>query len=421
MAQRLRQELARLRECADIIDHEYRIESKLPVIGPLVAWVRRNLTSHLREPYLDPALKRQVNFNDTIADILQLLLARETVSPNGLPKLDLSGRPIDEMATDADIFYAYRLILGRMPDQNGWEHYCTRIGHMSIAQLTDELMFSPEFKEREVFYKLTGTYRAIDPIRVDLGPYAQYVMPNDQAIGMNLKRDRVWEPSVTRHLSGLLQAGMTFMDLGANIGYYTLLAAHRVGPQGRVVAFEPDQQNCTLIQMSVLDNGFENVELFPLAAADHSATFAFELRDGSNGMLTEELSASSVSDVRRLLSRKVVRAVAIDEILHHLDRLDVMKIDVEGAEYRALRGMEALLTKHRPIIFSEFSPIMLQSVSGVSGEDYLAWLIKHGYAISVINSKNGELQECGDDIAAVMQLYEKEPTRLIDLFARPDK
>lgn len=225
---------------------------------------------------------------------------------------------------------------------------------------------------------------------------------------------------MTEQVRSVLRPGMTFVDLGANIGYFSLLAANLVGPTGRVIAVEPNEQNCKLIWASAFQNGFTHLDVYPFAAGDCSMTFTFGRRDGSNGMLMEEVAFGSGMDARALLSRTLVRTVVLDELLHGLERLDVIKIDVEGAEYRVLRGMERLIKRHRPLIFSEFAPDMLHPISGVTGEAYLSWLFQCGYRVAVIERERNELIDCGSDGGAVMALQAAEPSHLLDIVARPE-
>ena len=419
MQRRLGQEVTKLQAQSDIVDHTYRVQSQLPIIGPLIAWARRNLTSHLREPYMDPALTRQVAFNQHVVQFLgQLVTTIERTGDEDLA-FDISGLSYDSPITEADIVQAYRLILGRHPDKFSWQHYTARIGEMHVSDLAADLLTSREFKDHNVFFQLVGDHREEAPIWVDLGDYGQYVTLSDESIGQTILEHKIWEPIVTAQLRSRLRPGDVVLDIGANIGYHTLLAAHCVGQVGRVIALEPNQHNCNQIWLSALQNRFENIELFPLAAADRSATFIFDLRKGSNGVLVEEVNSLDNRAVAQLLKRTLVRAMKIDDLLHNLERLDVIKIDIEGAEYRALRGAEALLRRHQPIILTEFAPLMLQHVSQCSGEEYLKWLIHLGYHLSVLGPDVGQQIDCQDDCSAVMKLCEETVEGLLDLLAVP--
>jgi FkbM family methyltransferase len=350
----------------------------------------------------------------TFSRLRQLMLSQ-------LRKLHTAARPTREssndMATKNDIYYAFRLILGRPPDAHNWQHYGNMIGHLRAQDVASYLLTSPEFKERDVFQKIMGRYPEEEPVLVDLGEYKQYVTLSDESIGIHIHNSHIWEPNITIVVKKVLKPGMVFIDIGANIGYFSLLAANQIGNEGRVIAFEPNQRNCNLLQLSALVNQFDYIDIYPLAVADTNSMFVFDLADGSNGTLTSEITGTLSADrLSKLMHRTLVRSVRLDDMLSHLDRIDIIKMDVEGAEYRALRGMQTLIQKYHPLIVSEFSPIGLQGVSQVSGEDYLQLLTAYGYHISVIDAY-GSLIRCGTDVSAVMHHAKAHAPSHIDIFA----
>lgn len=333
------------------------------------------------------------------------------------------------LITEADLFYAYRLYLNREPTAAERLHYDVYLGDLSPTQLTSMLLTSAEFKQQDIFYKVVGDYRNEAPLLIDLGQYKQFVLPQDESIGKTIAEHHIWEPHVTSVMRNILQPGMTMIDMGANIGYFTLLASHQLGPAGRVIAFEPNHLNCNLIYMSSLINGFENIDIFPVAVGDGYTPFVLDLQDGSNGAVSTEVSTSTSSihlkeglgdgvNHSYLLHRKLTCTVLLDHVLADLPQIDVIKMDIEGSEYRALCGMKQLIQQHRPIIFSEFAPASLQGVSHVSGETYLQALIDHGYTLSIIEL-DGTLMESDDRPSSIMKIYRDRKVGLIDLIAHP--
>jgi FkbM family methyltransferase len=130
-------------------------------------------------------------------------------------------------------------------------------------------------------------------------------------------------------------------DLGAHVGFYTLLASVCLGQRGRVFAFEPSPKNLAFINDHLHLNGCGNVEVCPFAVSDRKGTMAFEEGPGSSmGHLGDHGSLS-------------VQVVALDDLVDAgtIDPPDLVKIDVEGEEVRALRGAERVLTTARPTIF----------------------------------------------------------------------
>jgi FkbM family methyltransferase len=164
--------------------------------------------------------------------------------------------------------------------------------------------------------------------------------------------------------------------VGANVGYHTLLLAELVGSEGQCYAFEPNSENCRLILLGCEHNHFANIRLMPFGLSDESGWAYFSSHIGSNGgVVTKKVVASQGQGT-------VIPVFTLDSL--SLPNVDVLKVDVEGAEYKVLRGGEALLTRSRPAIVSEFSLEMTTRVSGVHPADYLNWMERKGYKIYVL-------------------------------------
>ena len=114
--------------------------------------------------------------------------------------------------------------------------------------------------------RITGRVQCIR-----LPEYSLYVDMTDELVGACIARGG-YEPHVTRAIAAALRPGDTFVDLGSNIGYYSLLAAAVVGPSGSVIGFEARPDNVHLARLSVRENGFRNVTLHNLAVSDRNST-----------------------------------------------------------------------------------------------------------------------------------------------------
>lgn len=334
-------------------------------------------------------------------------LARRLPSPaqGVLKRLVLGDR-----ADPTDLRYCYRLLLGRAPDPDGWRHYRSLIarGELSVPQLVLSFLASPEYRARQL---IQG---GVEVTLATIGSVELYVPADDAAIGSRMLRRRAYQPPLSGLLPRIIAPGMTFVDVGANLGYFSLLAAQMVGETGTVVAIEPGERNCRLLYRSVVRNRLRNVQLHPYAISDRRETLVY-LAQGSNGTI-----APLDADTGGPAGGRLVPAIPLDDLVAGLDRVDVIKLDVEGAEARVLRGAAATLARHRPLVVSEFSPLLLEQVSGVSGDVYLSQLLDLGYQLSVVDPDGaGELIACGRDPRAVVRVLQRAGTAQLDLMARP--
>lgn len=319
-----------------------------------------------------------------------------------------SGAPgSDGSCTREDLLACFRLLLGREPGQIEWGWHAGKVG-MRRSDVVAEFLGSPEFKSRKL-----GATRLDEFAWVDLDAYGMYVTTADTAIGRCIAETRAYEPHVSRAIASALRPGAFFVDVGANMGFFSLLSARAVGAEGRVFAFEPFQQNVKLLFMSTRRNGFENIRIIPAAATDREALYFYD-NMGSNGQIRD------VSDDPELvLSSTLVPSTTLDLALGKLTRLDVIKIDVEGAEYLALTGGRDLLQRFRPTIFSELSPGSLESVSKVSASQYLEMLTtEFRYGIDVLH-EDGRVSPCQGDVSRVLELFAEAGSDHIDIVARP--
>ena len=314
-------------------------------------------------------------------------------------------QPSDAVGED-DVYFCYRLLLEREPDPEGARQWAELLGQglLSLPALVDGFLHSPERRALEA--------RRREPQRVELEGFRIWVRAADPHIGRPIARDRSYEPHVTQALRTHLRPGATFVDVGANVGYFSLLAALLVGERGRVIAFEPRADNVELLRRSVADNGFANVEVHACAVAERAQELAFfasgEVQ--SSGRLMQEREAGS-----ELLP--TVRAVALDEALAAEPRVDVIKMDIEGAEPRALAGMHALLRRHRPTLLTEFCPELLRTTSGVEPLAYLDALAVDHDLFVVPHDGGPELGPLPSD--RILALHAASARTHLDLAAYP--
>ena len=175
-----------------------------------------------------------------------------------------------------------------------------------------------------------------------------------------------YEPEQTRLFEQLLRPGHTVLDVGANVGYYTLLASVLVGDAGRVHAFEPEPKNAGFLRRHTSINRRDNVRVEQAAVSDREGTARFDFGSGSG---TGHLADAGAIKVRTLRLD--------DYCAQHGLAPNAIKIDVEGAEMSVLHGARETLVRHRPILFLSTHGAEVHAAS-------LAFLRGLGYGVSPI-------------------------------------
>lgn len=176
-----------------------------------------------------------------------------------------------------------------------------------------------------------------------------------------------------------VKEGYVVLDIGANIGFYSLLAARLVGEEGRVYAFEPDPVNYSLLIKNIEINGYDSI--FPLqkAVSDLNGKVRLYLDD-------KDTTAHTIRQRNGSKEFVEVESVTLDEFFAGENRrIDVIKIDIEGAEVRAFSGMEKLIEENEKLkMFIEFYPDAIREM-GDSPEDFARRLLDdYGFAVLAI-------------------------------------
>jgi FkbM family methyltransferase len=213
-------------------------------------------------------------------------------------------------------------------------------------------------------------------LRCAVGPVELLCDPADAAVAPGL-RSGSYEPHLTAVFQRYCLPGMTVVDVGANLGYFAVLASRLVGPSGRVIAVEPNSDNCRLLLSSLRDQGITNVDVLPVACDTESGWAYYSSHVGSNGGLI---------DGHDLLARPgvVVPTFRLDQLID--GPVGFLKLDVEGAEGRVVRGASALIERDRPVITTELKQEMLERVSEMSLRDYLGYFERLDYTATMLHA-----------------------------------
>jgi len=272
--------------------------------------------------------------------------------------------------------------------------------HATLTSIGRFLYAHRAFLKRFVFIRR--------PILLRLADFRIYVRLDDWAVGARIAVRRTHEPHVTCVMHPLLQPGAVIVDIGANIGYYTLLAASHIGNTGKVIAFEPSVENCALLRRSLQANHFENVVLHNVAVADTASVVGFRMHDSNGYIIPEHASTHAIQ----------VPTVTLDHVLQDEPRIDLIKMDIEGAEGRALQGMHRVMQRCQPIIFTELNPSALQAVSHMTPEEYLNELRALDYSLCVIPRAAGQPTATQSN-AQIMHAWVDSQLDHVDLVAYP--
>ena len=313
----------------------------------------------------------------------------------------------DATATAQDIFYCFRLLLGRNPNPEEWPGHSSRAGE-DLENVVSSYVTSREFADRRLLNK---TYQ--DKVElVQFPSFSLFASIDDLAVGNHVLIGRSYDPRVAAVLSRRVRPGMAVLDIGANIGYMTMLLASLVARSGLVVAIEPNPENIKLLEASRRVNGFDQVLVIQAAAGRQTGLLVLNV-SYSNGTTTE-----LPSDSDAIFALRPVPCFALDAILPKARPFNLIKIDTEGAELNALIGLSETIDRDRPVIVSEFSPAALPGISRCTGPEYLRFLIARGYRIGVIE-KDGAETSFGEDVDGVMGAYSRSGIDHIDIIANP--
>ncbi len=230
----------------------------------------------------------------------------------------------------------------------------------------------------------------------------------DRSVSAHIIETGEWEPQVVHVLRKYLTVGSVFVDIGANVGWHSAVGSSIVGPGGRVYSIEPNPDNARLIAHTIQRNDLTNVELLPFALSERTGFAAFRSAIGSNGGFAWGNDPSFIDP-----AVTIVPTVRFDDL--DIAHVDVIKMDVEGAEPMVMRGAVKMIERDHPVIIFEFSCDMTQRVGGVEPREHLRFFEDHGYTLSIIDRSGGS-QIPVTDVDALLRDW-GSPVRLEDFVA----
>jgi len=205
----------------------------------------------------------------------------------------------------------------------------------------------------------------------------------DAGDSLNLSFDENFEPVETAFIKTQIKEGDTVLDIGANVGYFTLKFARLVGPTGRVYAFEPDPTNFAILQKNIAANGYTNVVLENKAVSNVSGPIQLYLSDNA---ADHRIYDSKEATVRQTIP---IDAVRLDDYFRdRSEKIDFIKIDTQGADYAVVKGASRLLNVNRHIkITSEFWPYGLEKM-GIPPRAFVSLLRNQGFQVYDLSAQD---------------------------------
>jgi len=254
-----------------------------------------------------------------------------------------------------------------------------------LAELFKLLFKIPFFKKRYF-----GIYtRIIKPLNLFKGvskkimfkPEIWIELEIEDWIAQNIYLLGNYEKEELMFLEHHLKPDDTFIDIGANIGIYTLLAAKLVEANGTVISFEPFEKNHAQLLKNIALNGFKNIRAEKKAIDSTSdwMTIFYDPKEANKGMASAYQTGLS--------EKEKVETISLDQYLNEkeINKVDWIKIDIEGGEYPALLGMKETLQKYKPQIIIELDPEIIAKTP-YTNELISNFLIDLGYRKYFLNS-----------------------------------
>jgi len=256
-----------------------------------------------------------------------------------------------------------------------------RIGKMDSLSIYKSIRKSLQGYGLGNFYpiRIFNTYlmKRLKQDRCEVHGHTMFLDKND---AQSLSVEENYEPVETNYAIQNIKKGDIVLDLGAFIGYYTLVFARIVGPEGKVYAFEPNPENFAILKRNVEYNGYKNVVLINKAVSNKNGKLQFFL-----SKLNEGAGSLKVMYDKELGSENETKTIEIESVklddYFKTGKINFIKMDIEGAEYLALLGMQNMIRRSPNIkMMVEYQPLTL-SASGVQPHKLISLIDELGFKI----------------------------------------
>jgi FkbM family methyltransferase len=236
---------------------------------------------------------------------------------------------------------------------------------------------------------LSGTYMGNNIVMTHLwSDHLFLASTNDMVTAPHLISVGINEPHNTRVLTSLVKPGDVFVDIGANVGYFSVLAGWRAAPDGEIWAFEPNPELVKTLSDNLFINGYKDMmRLHRIALSDKTGSAQMRIFPGYEATssireMSDDFIVHTANETGRESHLIDVELATLDGLMHGVAKIDVLKIDAEGHEPAIMRGAEAILRRSPDVkILMEFvPPIMGIDVT----REHVKFLRNLGFSFNVI-------------------------------------
>lgn len=265
-----------------------------------------------------------------------------------------------------DVRLIYQVLLEREPDATGIDYWARELAKgLSPQDMAMRIKGSLEYREMMARRANPAEYahRQIDIVGTAFGFLAE---ETDRDVGATVLATGLYEPHVLPHFVRSIRQGATIVDIGANIGWYSMLAASATGLRGTVHAFEPLPANVQNLLANVRLNRYAHVQVHPYALGSDWSVAALSRDNSSNAHVMPQADGRSI----------LCQVADAGEVLGRLEHIDVLKMDIECHEPYVLESALDVLRRQRPIMFLEYHPAgFVQSGRSISQYDQLIFAL----------------------------------------------
>lgn len=222
-----------------------------------------------------------------------------------------------------------------------------------------------------------------------------------------------FEPEATKIVNRLVKEGDIVLDVGANIGYYTVIFSKLVGKAGKVIAFEPTDHFGKYLRMTLDANNAGNVDVYPIGLSNKNAELVIDIGKSSATLHPEP-------EYDTVIAKEQITLTTLDEFLesYPVPKIDFIKIDVDGHEPLFFEGARKTLSRFDPVILLEISHLHYLN-AGFTAWEFYDMLVKNKYNIyheidfCKIKSKEEFLMKCGNFSQSANIIISKKDINLV--------